>query len=124
MQRWDAELTGAVITLAGMSMLFLTALAATVLGIDVGQYGSPAAALVFAAVGVGGEIFRLRACDDEEIAAGVRAVSLGCIASTTVLLNPMPSIFGQVALVGVALFGLGGIVLAGTVLYRWHSEPV
>jgi hypothetical protein len=55
--------------------------------------GSPAAALVFASIGM-------------------------------VLRTPMPSIFGQIALVGVALLGFGGIVLVGTVLYRWHSEPV
>ena len=122
MERWDAEFTGTVIAWVGVSVVVVAALAGTLLGIDVGRYGSAAAATLFAGVALTGLTLRLRLPDGT---AGTLVVggSASCIGAAVALLNPLPSMFGQVALVGALIGGFGGTFIVGTGLYRGHGLP-
>ena len=126
MERWDAEFTGTAITVVGASVLFVAALAGTVLGVDVGQYGSTAAATLFAGVALMGFTLRIWRPDspgDGTAGTLVHGGSGGCIGAAVVLLNPLPSVFGQMALVGALLAGFSGTGMIGMGLYRPRWLP-
>lgn len=116
----NTESAGAVVLGLGCVIVFGASVTAMVLGVNVGQYGSPVAATIFSSIGVTG-VVRLLArsgnAREDRNESLVRTGVLGCTTAGVVLLNPLPSTVGLVALVGALGTGLSGSVLVGHTVY-------
>lgn len=122
MRAWDAEFTGLAIQSVGCLIMFGTSIFALVFGVKLGQYGSPVGATVFSGVGLVALSITLLKTRDPVNRSELSKPNgvLACVMASVMLLNPLPSIFGLVALVAGLLIGVGGIILIGSEL---NNQP-